>query len=46
MEQVRLRMSATFAAFGCHRKTHTQPVIHAFLGDVDSRTKIVEQLSK
>ena len=29
-------MSATFAAFGCHRKTHTQPVIHAFLGDVDS----------
>ena len=34
MEQV--RVSATFAAFGCHRKTHTQPVIHAFLGDVDS----------
>ena len=34
MEQVRVR--ATFAAFGRHRKTHTQPVIHAFLGDVDS----------
>ena len=34
MEQV--RVSATFAAFGCHRKTHTQPVIHVFLGDVDS----------
>ena len=29
-------MSATFAAFGCHRKTHRRPVIHAFLGDVDS----------
>ena len=29
-------MSATFAAFGCDRKTHTQPVVHAFLGDVDS----------
>ena len=34
MEQV--RVSATFAAFGCHRKTHTQPVIYAFLGHVDS----------
>ena len=34
MEQV--RVSATFAAFGCRRKTHMQPVIHAFLGDVDS----------
>ena len=40
-------MSETSAAFGCHRKTHTQPVIHAFIGDVDSvpRTKIVEQLT-
>ena len=37
MEQV--RVSATFAAFGCHRKTHTQPVIHAFLGQVDSGAK-------
>ena len=36
MEQVSLRVSATFAAFECHKKTHTQPVIHAFLGDVDS----------
>ena len=34
MEQV--RVSATFAAFGCHRKTHMQSVIHAFLGHVDS----------
>ena len=34
MEQV--RVSATFAAFGCHRKAHTQPVIHVFLGHVDS----------
>ena len=34
MEQV--RVNATFAAFGCHRKTHMQPVIHEFLGDVDS----------
>ena len=33
MEQV--RVSATFAAFGCHRKQHTQPVIHAFLGHAD-----------
>ena len=33
MEQV--RVSATFAAFGVTGK-HTQPVIHVFLGDVDS----------
>ena len=37
MEQV--KVSATFAAFECHRKTHTQPVIHAFLGDVESGAK-------
>ena len=34
MEQV--RVSATFAAFGCHRKTHMQHAIHVFLGHVDS----------
>ena len=33
MEQV--RVSATFTAFGCHRKTHVQPDIHAFFGHVD-----------
>ena len=32
MEQV--RVSATSAAFGCHRKTYTQPVVHAFLAHV------------
>ena len=33
MEQV--RMSATFAALGYHKKTYTQPVIHD-IGNVDS----------
>ena len=40
-------MSATFCCFWVSQEKNTQPVIRAFLGDIDSvpRTKIVEQLT-
>ena len=45
---MQVSVSATFVAFGCHRKTHTQPIIqssmHFLVMTWVPRSKIVELL--